>query len=102
MKVIVTAMVLSAGLAAVPMPAAADDVRSGRVRASQCEGCHGRNGTSISPMYPNLAGQKELYLRKALRDYKTGARRDPQCASIARTLSDADIDDLARYFSGLR
>lgn len=93
---------LAAAAVALSWQAQAGDPNTGRVKASVCKGCHGPNGVSIAPQYPNLAGQKELYLRKALRDYKTGARRDPQCASVARTLSDADIDNLAAYFSNLR
>lgn len=97
-----TTMSLIAALAAVPWQVDAGDPQAGRVKASVCQGCHGPRGVSIAPQYPNLAGQNEVYLRKALRDYKTGARRDPQCSSIARTLSDADIDHLAAYFASLR
>lgn len=97
-----TTFSLAAVLAVMSWPAHAGDPNAGRTKASVCQGCHGPRGISVAPQFPNLAGQKELYLRKALRDYKTGARRDPQCSSIARTLSDSDIDNLAAYFANLK
>ena len=96
---IVATVLMGSMLALSPGLASAGDVQSGRMKASVCQGCHGRNGTAISPMFPNLAGQQELYLRKAMRDYKSGARRDPQCSPVAKTLSNADIDNLAAYFA---
>ncbi|HEY4139291.1 MAG TPA: cytochrome c [Casimicrobiaceae bacterium] len=65
-----------------------------------CQACHGMDGNSQIPDYPKLAGQNQDYLAKALRDYKSGARKDPTMNGFAGTLTTQDIDNLAAYFSG--
>ena len=87
-------LLLCAGLA----HAAAD---AGRVRSSQCAACHGQNGIATQPETPNLAGQNEAYLIKALKDYRSGARRHEQMSVMAKGLSDKDIASLAAYYSRL-
>ncbi|HIA08543.1 MAG TPA: cytochrome c [Chromatiaceae bacterium] len=79
----------------------AGDAAAGKGKAAMCAGCHGANGVSIAPMYPNLAGQKEAYLAKAINDYKSGARNDPTMKAMVGSLSDADIANLAAYFAEL-
>ena len=74
---------------------------AGKMRATICAGCHGQNGISPIPNYPNLKGQNEQYLVKALRAYRDGRRSDPTMSPMAKPLSDKDIDDLAAYFSSL-
>ena len=93
-------MVLMASWATVA-PAYAGNPDAGKVKAAICAACHGPGGISAAPMYPNLKGQKEQYLEKALRAYRDGQRRDPTMSPMARPLSDRDIEDLAAYFSGL-
>ncbi len=66
-----------------------------------CAGCHGPDGISTNPLWPNVAGQKELYLIKAMRDYRDGTRSDPNMAAFAQTLSDQEIEDLAAYYAEL-
>lgn len=70
-------------------------------KATLCAGCHGTAGISVSPMVPNLAGQKKDYLIKALNDFRTGKRKEAIMMSIVQTLSDTDISELAAYFSAL-
>lgn len=53
-------------------------------------------------MYPNLAGQKEMYLAKQLKDFKSGTRKDPVMGAMAMPLSDADIANLAAYYASLK
>ncbi|MCB0421344.1 MAG: cytochrome c [Bdellovibrionales bacterium] len=67
--------------------------------AATCVACHGEQGKSNNPIWPNLAGQKEAYLVKQLHDFKSGQRKDPLMTSIALPLSDSDIQSLAKYFS---
>jgi cytochrome c553 len=49
--------------------------------------------------FPRIAGQHADYLRKAMRDYKTGARKDPVMSGFANPLSAQEIENLAAYFS---
>jgi cytochrome c553 len=72
---------------------------AGKEKAKVCEACHGLDGKSIAPNYPNLAGQHESYLVKALADYRAGRRTNPIMAPMAMNLSDQDIEDLAAWYA---
>jgi cytochrome c553 len=88
---------------ACAVPAMAQDVKKGEELAQQvCAACHGKDFVkSIDPTYPTLAGQYEDYLEKALRDYKSGARKNPIMNGIAKPLSASDIRNVSSYLSGL-
>ncbi len=97
-----TAPVLLGALlaAALPLSAAAKgNPEAGQVKAATCEACHGKTGKSIDPNYPNLAGQHESYLIKALSDYRSGQRSNAIMASFAASLTNQDIEDLASWFA---
>ena len=79
----------------------AGDAAAGKSRAASCSGCHGANGISANPLWPNLAGQKEAYLVKQLKAFRDGTRSDPMMTPMAKPLSGADIENLAAYFSSL-
>ena len=80
--------------------AGAADVGSGEAKAKEvCQACHGMDGNSPVPDYPKLGGQRQDYLAKALRDYKSGARKNPIMASFAGALSAKEIDSLAAYYA---
>jgi cytochrome c553 len=59
------------------------------------------DGIAKIPEAANLAGQSTNYLVSALDAYKTGARKNDMMSVIAPTLSDADIADLAAYYSAI-
>ncbi len=82
--------------------ATAGDVAAGKAKSATCAGCHGANGISNVPMYPNLAGQKEQYLVKQMKAFRDGTRTDPTMNAMAKPLSDADIDNLAAYYASLK
>jgi len=94
-------LVAAALLAAIPTTTllAKGDAGSGKQKAQVCEACHGPDGKSVAPTYPNLAGQHESYLIKALADYRAGRRSNPIMAPMAANLSDQDIEDLAAWFA---
>ena len=90
------AAVVMSVLAAVSQTSfAAGDVRAGRAKAAQCAACHGIDGMSKLPEAPNLAGQTEEYLVKALNDFRSGERKNEMMSMMAKTLSDADVANLA-------
>ncbi len=66
-----------------------------------CAGCHGPDGISINPIWPNLAGQKAQYFIKAMKDYRDGTRQDPNMVPLAQALTDEEIEDLAAYYARL-
>jgi cytochrome c553 len=93
---------LAVVLAAVSHASFADgDVKAGRVKAAQCAACHGIDGMSKLPEAPNLAGQTEEYLVKALNDFRSGERKNEMMSMMAKTLSDADVANLAAYYHSL-
>jgi len=95
-----TQIVFAALLAFLPACVMAKgDPAAGKQKAAVCEACHGPDGKSIAPIYPNLAGQHEDYLVKALADYRAGRRSNPIMAPMAANLSDQDIEDLAAWFA---
>ena len=91
-----------AGLLLVTVNAGlAGDLAAGKSRAASCSGCHGVKGISANPLWPNLAGQKDAYLAKQLKAFRDGTRSDPMMTPMAKPLSDADIENLAAYYSSL-
>lgn len=83
-------------------PTFAGDAAAGKLKSSMCAGCHGADGISMAPQYPNLAGQKQAYLAKALNDYRQGVRTDPTMNAMAAPLSKDDVANLAAYFAGMK
>ncbi len=79
----------------------AGDIAQGKAKAAMCAGCHTLSGIGLTEEYPNLAGQKEAYLVKQLKAFKSGIRTDPTMDAMVKTLSDTDITNLAAYFSSL-
>ena len=111
MKISLVAYCALATLALASMPASADSLVDGSADAGKsksfaCSACHGSAGISVSPMWPNLAGQNAPYIVAQLKAFQPGAdgtalRRDPLMTSMALPLSDQDIRDLAVYFESL-
>lgn len=84
---------------------AAGDVAAGKAKSAVCAACHGANGISLAPIYPNLKGQQEAYLVSSLKAYKAGQRQGGMSAIMnpqAMMLSDTDIVNLAAYYSSLK
>ena len=68
-----------------------------------CSACHGLNGRSVAPTFPNLAAQTAPYIELQLRAFKDQTRADPDAQAymwgMASQLDDASISTLAAYFS---
>jgi len=87
-------------LCATAVGAHAADIDAGSAKAKEvCAACHGADGNSPAADFPKLAGQHRDYLEKALRDYKSGARKNPIMAGFAAALSKEDIANLSAYFA---
>lgn len=69
------------------------------IAQSRCAACHGVDGNSLDPANPKLAGQLEGFLVLQLRNYKSGERPHPVMATMAKPLSERDIQALARHYS---
>jgi cytochrome c553 len=92
---------IAAGLA-LAAPAHAADARAGRTKAVACQACHGLDGLSKHPEAPNLAGQIENYLAKAMEAYRSGERKNEMMTIVAKDLPDADIADLAAFYAAIQ
>jgi cytochrome c553 len=82
--------------------AEAGDAKAGRAKAEAvCGVCHGVDGLAKIPEAPNLAGQSETYLTEQITAFKSGERKNEMMSVVVQDLSDADIENLAAYYSGI-
>jgi cytochrome c553 len=69
----------------------------------ECSTCHGAQGISTSPMFPNLAGQTPQYLEVQLKAFRDRSRADPHAQAfmwgMAAQLTDTTIKQMAEYFA---
>jgi cytochrome c553 len=90
----------------LPPDTAPDDTKLGAdvAKAIHCTNCHGDHYEGIDNI-GRLAGQREDYLYKALRDFKSGARKAVGAAGMADVvypLGDTEMKALAHYLSRMR
>ena len=95
-----------AGLALAALQVQAESLvggsaEAGKSKAVTCAACHGAEGISANPLWPNIAGQAAPYLVTQLKAFKDGARKNPLMTSQAMMLSEQDMADLAVYFESL-
>ncbi len=90
------------GTLSVTEALAAGDMAAGRDKAKMCRACHGLDGVARLPNAATIAGETEIYLMKQLKAFRDGDRQDPQMEVIARDLTDAEIADLAAWYSSIK
>lgn len=93
------------GLSIGASSALAGDAAAGKAKSAVCAACHGANGIATIKTYPNLAGQNKEYLISSLKAYKAKQRTGGMAAVMqaqAAGLSDADIANLAEYYSTMK
>jgi len=68
-----------------------------------CSNCHGMTGNSVSPNFPNLAGQQPAYFIAQLNGFRSHSRQDPAgfeyMWGLSRSLTDAQTEGLAAYYA---
>jgi len=99
MKKVAIALSLLAGL--VGSVNAAGNAEAGKEKAAMCAACHGPDGNSLIDIYPKLAGQHSDYLIKQLKEFKSGARKNPIMMGMAAGLSEQDMADIASYYQSV-
>ena len=102
MKRQILTVISAVALTAAANVAVAGDVAAGKAKSATCAGCHGADGISAVPTYPNLAGQKEAYLIVTLKGFRDGTRKNATMNPMAKPLSDADIENLAAFYASLK
>jgi cytochrome c553 len=76
-------------------------IEAGKAKSMTCTACHGAEGNSTLPTWPNIAGQSASYIVAQLNAFKSGLRTDPLMAPQAMMLSDEDMRNVAVYFESL-
>jgi cytochrome c553 len=71
----------------------------GQEASATCAACHGPTGDGNNSIYPKLAGQYESYIAQALKDYRSGDRKNLIMSGFAAGLSANDIEALAAWFA---
>lgn len=91
---------LVASLSLMQSEAVADgDAAAGKAKSATCTACHGADGNSVNPEWPKIGGQHASYIVLQLQAYKEGKRNNALMMPMAMGLSDADMADLAAYYS---
>ena len=80
-------------------PAAQAGLEEGRAKAQACAACHGADGNAVLAGLPSLAGQPGQFIVQALFMYREGTRQNPVMTPLASALKNADLNDLAAYYS---
>ena len=77
----------------------AGDVEAGKSKSIVCSACHGQDGNSMNPLWPNLAGQHKQYTIHTLRAYQNGTRVDAVMQAQVIALTERDLEDIAAYYN---
>jgi len=96
---LVAALSLAVTLGWTAPSLAAGSKDAGQAKAATCGACHGMDGNSVNPEWPNLAGQHETYILKQLTAFHGGQRQNPLMSPMAAILGEQDMADLAAFFS---
>jgi cytochrome c553 len=98
-----TFVMMSLGLSLLSLNVQAQDVKAGRDKSdTACALCHGPTGIASMPSAPNLAGQPPIYTSEQLKNYRSGKRHHEVMSVIAKPLTDAEIADLAAWYSSIK
>ena len=88
-------------LAGLSLQLHAADAVLGKQKSATCTACHGKEGISSNPTWPNLAGQHAPYLVLQLKAFKEGSRKNATMNAIVQTLTNEDMHNIAAYFESL-
>ena len=102
MKKLLSLLIALAAVGATVSPALAQDAKAGEKKVAMCIGCHGIPGYQASfpeiHKVPMISGQNAKYIIASLTAYKKGDRKHPTMRSIATSLTDQDMADVAAFY----
>ena len=93
-RIVRLSLAAALGLMAAPAAQAAD--MSAQMLSDACAGCHGTDARSPGSI-PGFADKKPEVIKKALLEYKTGAKEATIMDRITKGYSDAQIEAIAMY-----
>jgi len=91
-------MCVLVGAAMAAAPAAMAQLSAQRL--ALCAGCHGAEGNSTLKGIPSLAAQPKLFLENQLVLIREGVRDIPSMKGMLDGVTDAEVTELAKYYSG--
>jgi len=71
----------------------------GQMRTALCKTCHGKEGYSVKPQTPNLAGQNPVYIVDQFSAFADGRRKNYMMSNLAKNFSQEDMIMIAIYYS---
>ncbi len=95
---LLTCTLTAAALAALALPAAAQQSTLGRNLAATCANCHGTNGAARGEMKP-LAGVSAAKIVAAMNDFRSGNMPATIMHQIAKGYTEAQVEQIAAYFA---
>nr|WP_298413945.1 c-type cytochrome [uncultured Halomonas sp.] len=99
MRKLLVGLALVMGFITTAHGAVEGDPAAGKEKAQVCAACHGQQGNSAAPTFPNIAGQQPAYAVKQITEIRDGVRPVPQMVGIVANLDEQDIADLAAFFA---
>ena len=84
---------------AAAAPAKPDLAKGQTTATNVCAACHTSDGSRGSPANPIIQGQHPEYLAKQLTEFKSGKRANPIMQGMAAALSEADMKNVAAFYS---
>lgn len=83
-----------------PLPSSAEtELTPESIHIQRCNACHYIEGKPTAEAFPQIAGQYELYLMKALKMFKEGQRESEAMELIASLHREQELVILANYYS---
>ena len=96
-------LVAAAALASLPAAAQGHEALYVRSLVATCANCHGTNGYTVQgSQVPSVAGMPREYMLRQLAAFKDGSRPASVMHQIAKGFTDAQLDQIATYFAGLK
>lgn len=95
-------LLLTLAFSLISLSTSAGDQAAGKAKSVTCVACHGANGISNNAAWPNLAGQKKVYLKQQIIAFRDGQRVNALMAPMVKGLSDSDAEDLAEFYANLK
>ena len=96
------AFALALALSAPITAAQAQSAEAGAKKVAQCIGCHSIPGYQASfpeiHKVPMISGQNAAYIVASLQAYAKGDRKHPTMRSVAGSMSEQDMADVAAYY----
>src|SRR5690554_5995427 len=93
MKKLLLSLTLAAGVAGMA------NAQSVEMKTATCTACHGGEGVSMVPNWPNLAGQGSNYLYKQIIDIRDGRRDIPEMVGMVDHFTDEDVREIANFYA---